>query len=72
MDHAEYEPEWFYDKNEYSRDTQAHTTVNKQLILVRDMDDSHLYNSAKKLGKDKFFKEMIFRLFEERLKNVNT
>lgn len=50
-------------------------TKDGRNIHIKDMDDSHLLNSYKKcLDYDTqkvFFKEMIYRLFEEKVKNGN-
>jgi len=37
-------------------------------MLIKDMDDSHLFNTYMKIGGKDYFKEMVIRLFEERLK----
>ena len=37
-------------------------------IPLKDMDDTHLCNAYKYSGRNDLFKEMVLRLFEERMK----
>ena len=50
------------------RNEAKHTTKDGEVIKVKDMEDSHLYYSYLCLGEEKYLKEMVLRLFEERLK----
>jgi hypothetical protein len=51
------------------QDFRNNTWVTKdgQQILVKDMSDRHLLNAYKKFGRSDLFKEMVVRLFEERV-----
>ena len=43
-------------------------TKDKREIAIKDMEDSHLLNAYKQSGRNDLFKEMVVRLFEERMK----
>jgi hypothetical protein len=49
------------------RDNKIHTTKDGKEILIKDMDDKHLYNAYMSTGREDFLVEMILRLFEERI-----
>lgn len=43
------------------------TTKDGQEITIKDMSDQHLLNAYKRFGREDLFKEMVVRLFEERV-----
>lgn len=49
------------------RENISHTTKDGKEILIKDMDDKHLYNAYMSTGREDFLVEMILRLFEERI-----
>ena len=49
------------------RESLSHTTKDGKEILIKDMDDKHLYNAYMSTGREDFLVEMILRLFEERI-----
>ena len=42
-------------------------TKDKRELAIKDMEDSHLLNAYKQSGRNDLFKEMVVRLFEERM-----
>ena len=48
--------------------TEMWTTKDGRRVAVRDMDDSHLFNAYKHSQSGLLFREMVLRLFEDRLK----
>ena len=51
--------------------TEAWTTKEGRRIPIRDMGDSHLFNAYKRSQDNLLFREMVLRLFEEKLKERN-
>jgi hypothetical protein len=47
--------------------TDEWTMKNKSTIAIGSMIDSHLLNAYKKTGDKRLFKEMVVRLFEQRV-----
>jgi hypothetical protein len=48
--------------------TEVWTTKDGRRIDIKDMEDSHLYNAYKHSQSGLLFREMVLRLFEERMK----
>lgn len=50
--------------------TEVWRTKDGREIAIRDMDDSHLLNAYKYGQSGLLFREMVLRLFEQRVKNA--
>ena len=51
--------------------TEVWTTKEGRRIFISDMGDSHLFNAYKRSQDTLLFREMVLRLFEEKLKERN-
>jgi len=51
----------------YARHNWLWRTGTGKAILVKEMDDVHLYNAFMSSKDDRLFTEMVIRLFEKRL-----
>jgi hypothetical protein len=49
--------------------TQVWTTKDGREIAIKDMDDNHLFNAYRYSQDGLLFREMVLRLFEERMKS---
>jgi len=47
-------------------------TKDGHVLRVTEMENDHLFNAYMISGKDSLFKEMVYRLFEAKLKDKNT
>ena len=52
--------------------TEVWTTKNGQEILIKDMEDSHVFNAYRHSQDGLLFREMVLRLFEDKIKGKNT
>lgn len=48
--------------------TEVWTTQDGRQIAIKDMDDNHVFNAYKRSQSNLLFREMVLRLFEERMK----
>ena len=71
------EADFAFDQNEEKLDQQyarenfrkeTWVTRDKKKILISKMEDSHLWNAYKYSQDELLFREMVLRLFEERMK----
>jgi hypothetical protein len=63
--------ERMYEDREARRNfrTEVWTTKDGRGIPITDMDDKHLFNAYKYSQSSLLFREMVLRLFEERMRN---
>jgi hypothetical protein len=62
-----------WEKNQERRNfrTEVWTTKDGREIAIKHMADSHLFNAYKYSQDGLLFREMVLRLFEDRLKEKN-
>jgi len=46
------------------------TTKDGRTVLMRNMEDSHLFNAYRQSQNPFLFREMVLRLFEDKVKNA--
>jgi hypothetical protein len=50
--------------------TEVWTTKDGRRIAIKDMEDSHLFNAYKQSQDGILFREMVLRLFEDKLRSA--
>jgi hypothetical protein len=50
--------------------TEVWETKDGRRIPIKDMDDSHVLNAYRRSQNNLLFREMVLRLFEQRVKNA--
>ena len=50
--------------------TEVWITKDKREIAIKDMEDSHLFNAYKQSQNGILFREMVLRLFEDKLRSA--
>lgn len=60
----------YYNHNDIRTDDW--TMRNGSTVAIGSMIDSHLLNAYKKTGDERLFKEMVVRLFEQRVRKMGT
>jgi hypothetical protein len=60
---------WEYQEARRNFRTQVWTTKDGREIAIKDMDDNHLFNAYRYSQDGLLFREMVLRMFEERMKS---
>ena len=59
---------WEIKKARHTFRTDVWTTKDGREIAIKDMDDRHLFNAYRHSQDELLFREMVLRLFENRIK----
>jgi len=62
------EHEWEIKEARHTFRTYVWTTKDGREIAIKDMDDRHLFNAYRHSQEELLFREMVLRLFENRIK----
>jgi len=63
------EASWERQEDRRNFRTEVWTTKDGREIAIKDMEDSHLFNAYKQSQDGLLFREMVLRLFEDKLRS---
>ena len=69
IDRAIAEAAWERQEARANFRTEVWTTKDKREIAIKDMENSHLFNAYKHSQDEILFREMVLRLFEDKLRS---